>query len=33
MLLPYFAERAAQNLISRQALIAEAERMGLRATR
>src|ERR1700693_5947095 len=32
MLLPYFAERAAQNLISKQVLIAEAERMGLRAT-
>jgi peptidyl-prolyl cis-trans isomerase D len=30
MLLPYFAERAAQNLISRQAIIAEAQRMGLR---
>ena len=26
MLLPYFAERAAQNLISKQVLIAEAER-------
>ena len=32
MLLPYFSERAAQNLISKQVLIAEAERMGLRAT-
>lgn len=31
MLLPYFAERAAQNLISRKALVAEAERLGLRA--
>ncbi len=32
MLLPYFAERAAQNLISRKALVAEAERLGLRVT-
>jgi peptidyl-prolyl cis-trans isomerase D len=32
MLLPYFAERAAQNLIGRKALVAEAERLGLRAT-
>ena len=32
MLLPYFAERAAQNLISRKVLVAEAERLGLRAT-
>jgi peptidyl-prolyl cis-trans isomerase D len=32
MLLPYFAQRAAQNLISRKVLVAEAERMGLRAT-
>ncbi len=32
MLLPYFAERAAQNLISRRALVAEAERLGLRVT-
>src|SRR5216684_471313 len=32
MLLPYFAERAAQNLISRQAIIAEAQRVGLRVT-
>jgi len=32
MLLPYFAERAAQNLISKQALVAEAERLGLRVT-
>jgi len=32
MLLPLFAERAAQNLISKQVLIAEAQRMGLRAT-
>lgn len=30
MLLPYFAERAAQNLISRQAIIVEAQRVGLR---
>ncbi len=32
MLLPYFAERAAQNLISRKALVTEAERIGLRVT-
>jgi peptidyl-prolyl cis-trans isomerase D len=32
MLLPYFAERAAQTLISRKALVAEAQRMGLRVT-
>jgi peptidyl-prolyl cis-trans isomerase D len=32
MLLPYFAERAAQNLISKQALVAEAGRLGLRVT-
>ena len=32
MLLPFFAERAAQNLISRQAIIAEAQRMGLRVS-
>jgi peptidyl-prolyl cis-trans isomerase D len=32
MLLPFFAERAAQNLISRKAVVAEAERLGLRAT-
>ena len=32
MLLPYFAERAAQNLISRKALVTEAERLGLRVT-
>src|SRR5579862_2855747 len=32
MLLPYFAERAAQTLISRKALVAEAERLGLRVT-
>jgi len=32
MLLPYFAERAAQNLISKKVLVAEAERLGLRAT-
>src|ERR1700690_3733276 len=32
MLLPYFAERAAQTLISRKALVAEAERLGLRVS-
>src|ERR1700687_4637688 len=32
MLLPYFAERAAQSLISRKALVTEAERLGLRVT-
>jgi peptidyl-prolyl cis-trans isomerase D len=32
MLLPYFTERAAQNLISKQAIIAEAQRVGLRVT-
>jgi peptidyl-prolyl cis-trans isomerase D len=32
MLLPYFAQRAAQTLISRKALVAEAERLGLRVT-
>jgi peptidyl-prolyl cis-trans isomerase D len=32
MLLPYFAERAAQNLISRKALVTEAQRLGLRAS-
>jgi peptidyl-prolyl cis-trans isomerase D len=32
MLLPYFAERAAQNLISRQAVLAEAQRIGLRVS-
>src|ERR1700722_5070495 len=32
MLLPFFAQRAADQLITRQALLAEAERMGLRAT-
>jgi peptidyl-prolyl cis-trans isomerase D len=32
MLLPYFASQAAQQLIQRQAIIAEAERLGLRAT-
>ena len=32
MLLPYFASQAAQQLIERQALIAEAEHLGLRAT-
>jgi peptidyl-prolyl cis-trans isomerase D len=32
MLLPYFMPQAAQQLIQRQALIAEAEHLGLRAT-
>lgn len=32
MLLPYFAERAAQTLISRKALVAEASRLGLRVS-
>jgi peptidyl-prolyl cis-trans isomerase D len=32
MLLPFFASQAAQQLIQRQALLAEAERLGLRAT-
>jgi peptidyl-prolyl cis-trans isomerase D len=32
MLLPYFASQAAQQLIQRQALIAEAEHLGLHAT-
>src|SRR5579872_6680307 len=32
MLLPFFAQRAAEQLITRQALIAEAQRMGLRVT-
>jgi peptidyl-prolyl cis-trans isomerase D len=32
MLLPFFASQAAQNLIQKQALLAEAERLGLRAT-
>jgi peptidyl-prolyl cis-trans isomerase D len=32
MLLPYFSQRAAEQLITRQALIAEAEHMGLKAT-
>lgn len=32
MLRPYFASRAAENLISQKALLAEAERLGLRAT-
>ena len=32
MLLPFFASQAAQQLIQRQAIIAEAERLGLRAT-
>jgi peptidyl-prolyl cis-trans isomerase D len=31
-LLPYFAERAAQNLISRKVIVTEAERLGMRAT-
>ncbi|HJT68960.1 MAG TPA: peptidyl-prolyl cis-trans isomerase [Terriglobales bacterium] len=31
-LLPFFAQRAAENLISEKALLAEAQRMGLRAT-
>ena len=30
MLLPYFAERAAQSLISHKAMVAEAESLGLR---
>jgi peptidyl-prolyl cis-trans isomerase D len=32
MLLPFFASQAAQQLIQRQALIAEAEHLGLKAT-
>ena len=32
MLLPFFASQAAQQLIQRQALVAEAEHLGLRAT-
>src|SRR5271163_1466493 len=32
MLLPFFAQRAAEQLITRQALVAEARRMGLRVT-
>jgi peptidyl-prolyl cis-trans isomerase D len=32
MLLPYFTSQAAQTLISRSAIVAEAQRMGLRAT-
>src|SRR5208282_4267091 len=32
MLLPYFTSQAAERLISRQAILAEAERLGLRAT-
>jgi peptidyl-prolyl cis-trans isomerase D len=32
MLLPYFSQRAAEQLITRQALIAQAAHMGLRAT-
>src|SRR5579864_9543339 len=32
MLLPFFTQRAAEELIQRQALIAEARRMGLRVT-
>lgn len=32
MLLPYFASRAAENLIDQKAILAEADRLGLRAT-
>jgi peptidyl-prolyl cis-trans isomerase D len=32
MLLPFFAQRAADQLVTRQALVAEASRMGLKAT-
>src|SRR5215469_586698 len=32
MLLPFFTQRAAEQLITRQALLAEADRMGLRVT-
>lgn len=32
MLLPFFAQRAAEQLITRQALLAQAKRMGLRVT-
>ena len=32
MLMPYFASQAAQQLISRTAIVAEAQRMGLHAT-
>ncbi len=32
MLLPFFAQRAAEQLITRRALLSEAERMGLRVT-
>jgi peptidyl-prolyl cis-trans isomerase D len=32
MLLPFFAQRAAQQLIERQALVSEAQRMGLRVS-
>jgi len=32
MLLPFFAQRAADQLITRQALVAEAKHMGLRVT-
>src|SRR5215831_11579866 len=32
MLLPFFAQRAADQLITRDALIAQAERMGFRST-
>jgi peptidyl-prolyl cis-trans isomerase D len=32
MLIPFFAQRAADQLISRQALLAEADRLGLRVT-
>ncbi len=31
-LLPYFSERAAENLINQKAILAEADRLGLRAT-
>ena len=32
MLMPYFASRAAEQLISQKAIVAEAHRMGLRVT-
>ena len=32
MLLPFFAQRAADQLVDRQALVAEAQHMGLKAT-
>ena len=32
MLLPYFASQAAEQLITRNAIVAEAQRLGLRAT-